>query len=63
MENLSDTRWRGYDIIMGMKKKVPDVQATQRGEPSCKNAAKTSRQDLAERVIALVEEARNDNMR
>ena len=43
---------------MGMKKNVPDVQATQRGEPSRKNAAKTSRQDLAERVIALVEEAR-----
>lgn len=48
---------------MGMKKNEPDVQATQSGEPSRKNAAKTSRQDLAERVIALVEEARNDNMR
>ena len=63
MENLSDTRWCGYDIIMGMKKKEPDVHSAQRGEPGRKNAARSRRQDLAERVIALVEEARNDNMR
>ena len=48
---------------MGMKKKEPDVHSAQRDEPGRKNAARSRRQDLAERVIALVEEARNDNMR
>lgn len=43
---------------MGMKKKEPDVHSAQRGEPGRKNAARSRRQDLAERVIALVEEAR-----
>lgn len=58
LAKLSVSRWCGYDIIMGMKKKEPDVHSAQRGEPGRKNAARSRRQDLAERVIALVEEAR-----
>ena len=56
--HLVATRDYGFDILGAMKKKAINKMAAVRSLPTRGNGSKTKRRDLADRIIALIEEAR-----